>query len=603
MSSGAHARKRWTRRGVPIALGVLVAVVWAMPALATSATRPGHFRGVVTSRNSSGAALRGRIFRAPAGATIAAASSSNLRYSGGPVMHSDANYAVFWEPGASTTTASYKSTITSYFANVAAASGTTSNDYSVATQYSDGAGAIAYAATAGSPITDTDPYPASGCASTGGRPCLTDAQMETELNALITSHGLPRGLGTIYYIFTPSGVATCFDNTSRDCSSGGKTFDYCAYHSSFGSGSGTTLYAVMPYADVSGCQTGQYPNSNPADQTLNVTSHEDIEAITDPLGNAWYDSSGEEIGDKCGWNFGSPLGGIPGAQYNEQISSGHYELQQEWSNASSGCAQRMSSTGSGPVAAFTFSPTSPTTSQTVSFNGGGSTDTGGTITSYSWAFGDGATGTGVAASHAYSSAGTYTVTLTVRDSAGHTGSVSQSVTVSAASRPVAAFTFSPTSPTAGQSVSFNGAGSTDTGATITSYSWAFGDGATASGVSASHTYLAAGTYTVTLTIRDSAGATNSVSHAVTVSAGSSPVAAFTFAPSSPAPGQVISFNGSGSTDSASITSYSWSFGDGHTAAGATTSHVYKSSTTYTVTLRITDALGRTASVTHTVTVK
>lgn len=97
----------------------------------------------------------------------------------------------------------------------------------------------------------------------------------------------------------------------------------------------------MPYAGVSGCETGQYPNGDVAgDSATNVTSHENIEAITDPLGNAWYDASGNEIGDKCNFNFGSPLGGSPGAQYNEQIASGRYYLQQEWSNAVSGCAQR-----------------------------------------------------------------------------------------------------------------------------------------------------------------------------------------------------------------------------------------------------------------------
>lgn len=490
------------------------------PAEAATVTRPGHFRGVVTSRNAGGAALHARIFRAPARASAAAATTANLRYFGGPVMHSDAHYAVFWEPAGFSTTAAYKSTISSYFANVAAASGATSNVYSVATQYSDSSGPLAYAATFGPQILDTNPYPASGCASTTRVLCLTDAQMETELDNLIAARGLPRGLGTLYFIFTPAGVATCFTSAGTDCSSGGRTFDYCAYHSSFTGHGATTLYAVMPYADVSGCQSGQYPNANPADQTLNVTSHEDIEAITDPLGNGWFDSSGQEIGDKCGWNFGSALGGTFGAFYNEQISSGRYELQQEWSNASSGCVQRMSGgVVSHPVAAFTSTPTSPTTGQSVSFNGSGSTDTGATISSYAWTFGDGATGSGVSVSHAYSTAGTYTVTLTVRDSAGQSSSVSHTVTVSGATgTPVAAFTFSPGAPTAGQAVSFDASSSTDTGARITSYSWAFGDGATGSGVSSSHVYWFGGTYTVKLTIADSLVRTASVTRSFTVTA-------------------------------------------------------------------------------------
>jgi PKD repeat protein len=179
------------------------------------------------------------------------------------------------------------------------------------------------------------------------------------------------------------------------------------------------------------------------------------------------------------------------------------------------------------------------------------------------------------------------------------------VTVSAASRPVAAFTFSPTSPTTGQSASFNGAGSTDTGATITSYSWAFGDGSTGSGVSASHSYTTAGTYTVTLTVGDSTGQSNSVSHSVTVTAaGNSPVAAFTFSPTTAVHGQWVSFNASGSTDSAAfITSYSWTFGDGSSSAGTFAFHAFSTAGTYAVKLTVTDSIGHSASVTHTVTVK
>jgi hypothetical protein len=44
--------------------------------------------------------------------------------------------------------------------------------------------------------------------------------------------------------------------------------------------------------------------------------------------------------ERDGTHFGSALGGSPGAEYNEAIASGHYYLQQEWSNANSGCVQR-----------------------------------------------------------------------------------------------------------------------------------------------------------------------------------------------------------------------------------------------------------------------
>jgi PKD repeat protein len=68
----------------------------------------------------------------------------------------------------------------------------------------------------------------------------------------------------------------------------------------------------------------------------------------------------------------------------------------------------------------------------VSVNGAGSSDSDGTVSSYAWDFGDGATGTGATTSHPYATAGTYQVKLTVTDDDGGTGTVSHSVTVTAA---------------------------------------------------------------------------------------------------------------------------------------------------------------------------
>lgn len=186
---------------------------------------------------------------------------------------------------------------------------------------------------------------------------------------------------------------------------------------------------------------------------------------------------------------------------------------------SAGTTATVSST---PVAAFAASASGTT----VSVDASGSTDTGGSLTSYDWTYGDGSTGSGVTAKHTYASAGTYTVTLTVTDDHGATSTVTKSVTTGAANvAPTAKFTATPSGLTA----AFDGTGSTDSDGTVTGYAWTFGDGATATGSTVSHTYDTAGTYTVTLTVTDDGGLTGKTTQEVNVAApGSTSLAADAF---------------------------------------------------------------------------
>ena len=82
-----------------------------------------------------------------------------------------------------------------------------------------------------------------------------------------------------------------------------------------------------------------------------------------------------------------------------------------------------------PVANFTYSPERPIANQTITFDASFSYDPDGTIVSYEWDFGDGATASGVVVTHVYSAAGSYTVTLTVTDDAGAANSTSVLITV------------------------------------------------------------------------------------------------------------------------------------------------------------------------------
>jgi PKD repeat protein len=237
-----------------------------------------------------------------------------------------------------------------------------------------------------------------------------------------------------------------------------------------------------------------------------------------------------------------------------------------------------------PIATFKFS----CTGTDCNFDASNSKDFYGTITSYAWNFGDGMTGAGVSLAHTYAGGGNYTVTLIVTDNSGATGTKIQTITIN----PVAAFTFSCSVLTC----NYDGSGSKDLNATITSYAWKFGDGTTGAGVGITHTYAAGGAYSATLTVTDSTGATSTQSATVNVNA--PPISFFTFMCSA----LTCSFDGSGSRDpDGTITSYTWNFGDGAAGSGATVSHMYAAGGQYAVTLTVTDNGGATATQSNAVT--
>jgi chitodextrinase len=161
------------------------------------------------------------------------------------------------------------------------------------------------------------------------------------------------------------------------------------------------------------------------------------------------------------------------------------------------------------AADFKFAPTAPRVFDTVTFDASTTTNGGvacGQNCSYRWNFGDNTGGDGMIVNHTFRTVDTFQVTLTVTDARGAQAVAIKPVTVGAGEPPTADFTFSPTQPSPGRTIFFNASTSkAAAGRFLTEYSWDFGDGSTATGVSASHTYDEEGTYVVILTVKDNAG--------------------------------------------------------------------------------------------------
>ena len=151
-----------------------------------------------------------------------------------------------------------------------------------------------------------------------------------------------------------------------------------------------------------------------------------------------------------------------------------------------------------------------------------------------------------------------------------------------------------------ESLTLDGSNSYDPDGTITSYEWK--KGATVLGIDEIITYdFTVGTHTVTLTVTDNGGATDTDECIITVVANQPPIA-------DAGPDQsgyvddTFTFDGSGCSDpDGSIVSYYWDFDDGSDAYGEIVTHTYTTAGTYIVTLTVTDNGGLTDSDQATVT--
>src|SRR5581483_7466054 len=245
------------------------------------------------------------------------------------LMNVTRTHAIYWDPNA-TMSSQYTGPIDAFFTNVAEDSGKNTGFYSVITQYADShKNKIAYASTFVGSTKMTNPFPTGSCANyaagTSGTmttACITDADVQSEIDQAITSKGWTTSANDIFFLYTPSLVG-------EDAGSIGKAYvDFCGYHSAYTGAHNTTIYGYEPYTGP----TFEFCGSSAVDpaSAITITTHELSEAATDSFysGGGYSDAKGNEVGDKCVGNF-----------QTDTINGTPYDVQLEWSNAAMNCVR------------------------------------------------------------------------------------------------------------------------------------------------------------------------------------------------------------------------------------------------------------------------
>ena len=409
--------------------------------------------------------------------------------------------------------------------------------------------------------------------------------------------------------FDPEGSALTFAWSFGDPSSGANNTSTLADPSHTYTAAGTYT-AQLTATDASGASasatrtiTVSAPVNNPPNAVANATGYEGRAPLTVTF-------TGDQSSDPEGgpltylWDFNDPTSGAantsslanPTHTYN---TPGLYIATLTVTDA--GGLTHMTAipetvnaiVNQPPVAQGSATPASGKEPLTVAFDADGTSDSDdatNTLT-YSWNFGDLASGpnntaASANASHTYQAAGTYTATLTVTDPLGATDTHTETITVNANQAPVAIANADKTAGQVPLVVNFNSTSSTDDG-TIVSRLWNFGGSITSTDANPQFTFGSTGLKTVTLTVTDDNGVSDTDTIQIDVQAipNVPPVAVGTANPTSAKQGVVIQFTGDQSSDPDNTPGdldYLWDFGDGGTSTLANPSHAFAAGGSHTV---------------------
>jgi hypothetical protein len=269
--------------------------------------------------------------------------AGNLVNNGGPIMQNTTRaYLIFWLPagvvldsGQTNGIGNFETLMQRFYADVSG-----SSYLNIVTQYPGTCGSNqcvlqngAGAAALGGSWVDTQAYPNNRGTATNA---LQDSDIQNEVTRAINQNNWTVDGNSEFFVVTGqwqatgAGVVEC---SGSNCTAPG---GFCAYHSNFSLSGNTVLYGYLSDASFNsgGCGEGTSTATNgqlSSDRQVALMTHEWFETITDPLGNAWWDSNndstkGNEIGDNCN-QIGASIA----------MNGNNYWVQQQWDNVSSSC--------------------------------------------------------------------------------------------------------------------------------------------------------------------------------------------------------------------------------------------------------------------------
>ena len=300
-----------------------------------------------------------------------------------------------------------------------------------------------------------------------------------------------------------------------------------------------------------------------------------------PLAVAFTDKSAGATPKTYQWTFGDGATSTDANPTHTYSANGVYTVTQTVTNSfgtDSESKANLVSVGLGPVADFVGTPLAGTLPLAVTFTDKST----GNPTTWRWDFGDGSISTDRSPSHTYTRAGTFGVTLTVTNTYG-SSTKTRAGYVTTGMPPTADFTSGARSGPAPLAVAFTDASKGGP----TSWAWDFGDGGTSTAVNPVHTYTTAGTFTVTLTVKNAYGS-DSETKAGFVTAGGKPTADFTADERRGVKPFTVTFT---DLSAGNPTSWKWDFGDGSTSTEQNPVHVYQQEGAYDVTLTVSNSYG------------